>query len=597
MSESSGASMPGSDAELLNTIRSGDPAPADLLRARHAAAARYLAGQLLSGPAEADAAVETAFAQVLDAIRRGGGPTDAFRPYLLTAVRRAAISASPGSDSPAGDGPASAPVPVDEQQIPDPGQLLTDPAVPGPESSPVLRAFLSLPERWRAVLWHADIEGATPAEAAPLLGLTAAGVLDLAGRARDGLARAYLQLQQVAGEQQPAALADPGAALREAVAPAVLGSAAAAYLAGLTEAGVAGGIRPPRTGRSARSGRSSRSGPPGGAARRPPAGPRRAPGAGQGGGPAEAAVAGTRSRWPRGQRRAVAAGVAAVLLMFAIGGYVLSRGSGDASTTAAASQAADSTTSASPPAAQPASPSPQPSSTSSAPRSGSPGTPGRLPPTSATPIAAPPAPPGAGASDPPRRHGPGRHGDPHLPHAQVTTQVSVFGPWGHSNVAAVAFSIADAGPAATARLSAYVSLPPGAALVTGGHWGSDRSGWNCSARSAGASCAHPAIAASDHVSGFITVQVTGSQACGQPVQVSVTGGASTASAQSAGTIQCASGHHHGWAAGQAARQVTLRQTAFRAPAPQWPGRDLRAYRGWSGHRHHGRDHGRQWPWW
>jgi len=179
----------------------------------------------------------------------------------------------------------------------------------------------------------------------------------------------------------------------------------------------------------------------------------------------------------------------------------------------------------------------------------------------------------------------------------VTTQVSVFGPWGQGNVAAVAFSIADAGPAATARLSVYVSLPPGTSLVTGSHWGSDRSGWNCSARSAGVSCAHPAIAASDHVSGFITVQLTGSRACGQPVQVSVTGGASTASAQSAGTIQCGSGHHHAWWAGQAAQRVTLHQPAFRSPVPQWPGRNGRAHRGWAGHRWHGRGTGHGWPWW
>ncbi|HEU5419602.1 MAG TPA: sigma-70 family RNA polymerase sigma factor, partial [Streptosporangiaceae bacterium] len=245
MSEPSGASMPGSDAELLNTIRSGDPAPFDVLRARHAAAARYLAGQLLSGPSQADATVELAFTRVLDAIRRGGGPSDAFRPYLLTAVRRAARD----------DETASPPVPVDEQQIPDPGQLLADAAPPGQESSPVLQAFVSLPERWQAVLWHADIEGATPAEAAPLLGLTAAGVLDLAGRARDGLARACRQLQHTAGENEPAPLADPGAALRGAVAPVVLGEAAAAYLAGLTEAGVAGAARP---GRPARPGRSVR---------------------------------------------------------------------------------------------------------------------------------------------------------------------------------------------------------------------------------------------------------------------------------------------------------------------------------------------------
>lgn len=582
MSEASGASMPGSDAELLNTIRSGDSAPFDLLRARHAAAARYLAGQLLSEPAAADATVELAFSRVLDAIRRGGGPTDAFRPYLLTAVRRAAAG-------------SSAPVPVDDQQLPDPGQLLAGPATTGPDGTLVQQAFLSLPERWRAALWHTDIELATPAEAAPLLGLTAAGVLDLARRARDGLARAYLQLRQSAGEPDPAALADPGTALREAVAPAVLGEAAAAYLAGLTEAGVAGAggaMRPARSGRTARPARSSRSAAAVGATGRKNArsGPQAAAGAAVGG-------------WLRhtsGQQRAIAAGVAAVLAMFAIGGYVLSTGSG-AGTPAASTQTADTATSASP-APTSTSPAPRPSHTAG-PGTTPPGTPGKLPPTSATPIAAPP-PPGPPASGPPptpRR--PGHPPGPRRPHAQVTTQVSVFGPGGHSSVAAVAFSIADVGPAATAPLSAYVSLPPDATLVTGGHWGGDRSGWNCSARPGGVSCAHAAISAAGRTGGLIIVQVTGSRACGQPVQVSVTGGASTASAQSAGAIQC-SRWHRGWSRQGAAQQAAAQQPAARQPAAgsrpgqqwhgqQWHGQDWRG----NGSGRWGDDHGSRRRWW
>jgi DNA-directed RNA polymerase specialized sigma24 family protein len=580
--------MPGSDAELLNTIRSGDSAPFDLLRARHAAAARYLAAQLLSEPAAADATVELAFSRVLDAIRRGGGPTDAFRPYLLTAVRRAAAG--------------SAPVPVDDQQLPDPGQLLAGTAATGPDGAPVLQAFLSLPERWRAALWHTDIELATPAEAAPLLGLTAAGVLDLARRARDGLARAHLQLRQSAGEPDPAALADPGSALREAVAPAVLGAAAAAYLAGLTEAGVAGAggtraTRPARAGRTARPARSSRSGAAGAAARRSArSGSTAAP---------PAAVAAGWLRHTSGQQRAIAAGVAAVLAMFAIGGYVLSTGSG-ASTPAASTQTADTATSpASPAPTRSTSPAPRPSHPAAGPRTTPPGTPGKLPPTSATPIAAPPppGPPAAGPPPPPTHRRPGRPQGPRRPHAQITTQVSVFGPWGRSSVAAVAFSIADAGPQATAQLSAYVSLPPDATLVTGGHWGGDRGGWNCSARPGGVSCAHAPISAAGRTGGLLTVQVTGSRACGQPVQVSVSGGASTASAQSAGTIQC-SRWHRGWSGHAAARpgaaqQAAAQQTAARQPAAgsagpgqHWNGQHWNGG-AWGGRDWHGQGSGRR----
>ena len=58
----------------------------------------------------------------------------------------------------------------------------------------IARAFASLPERWQAVLWHTEIEGARPAEVASLLGLTANGVAALAHRAREGLRQAYLQM-------------------------------------------------------------------------------------------------------------------------------------------------------------------------------------------------------------------------------------------------------------------------------------------------------------------------------------------------------------------------------------------------------------------
>src|ERR1022692_704763 len=228
MDESSSASVPASDAELLNTIRSGGTGAPALLRGRHAAAARGLAGQLVSGQAAADDVAASAFAQVLDAVRRGGGPTDACRPCLLTAVRRAACD-SRGSDH--------AEIPADEQQISDPGQPF-GPAAAGREAAPLVAAFLSLPERWRAVLWHTGIERATPSQVAPLLGLPATVVTELADRAADGLRQAYLQLPAADARREHADLADIGAALRSTVAPVFLGDAAAAYLASLAGAPV-----------------------------------------------------------------------------------------------------------------------------------------------------------------------------------------------------------------------------------------------------------------------------------------------------------------------------------------------------------------------
>ena len=79
----SGPALP-SDAELITAIRSGDMAAYGELYRRHVASARSLARQLVRGPAEVDDVVAETFSRVLDLMRRGGGPQDAFRPYLLT---------------------------------------------------------------------------------------------------------------------------------------------------------------------------------------------------------------------------------------------------------------------------------------------------------------------------------------------------------------------------------------------------------------------------------------------------------------------------------------------------------------------------------
>jgi DNA-directed RNA polymerase specialized sigma24 family protein len=206
--------VPGSDAALLNAIRSGDPGAYDVLRARHGAAARRLARYLPRGGAAADDVVDWSFTQVLDAIRRGGGPTDAFRPYLLTATARAARDCAAGE---------AAPVPADDQDIPAPGLL------PGGNSrDPVVAAFLSLPERWRAVLWHTEVEGTAPAAVASLFGLSAEGTADLAASAREGLGRS---LDIDGPEAGGVGLTDLTGALRASVAPLVLGPATTAYLA------------------------------------------------------------------------------------------------------------------------------------------------------------------------------------------------------------------------------------------------------------------------------------------------------------------------------------------------------------------------------
>jgi RNA polymerase sigma factor (sigma-70 family) len=195
------------DAELLTATKSGDTAAYGQLYERHQAAARSLARQLVRGPAEADDVVAEAFARVLDLLRRGGGPADGFRPYLLTAVRRVSYDWYRGERRQVATG---------EIEKLDPGQPLIDPVVEGLERSLAARAFLSLPQRWQAVLWHTEIEGAKPAEVAPLLGLTANGVAALSYRAREGLRQAYLQmhLSVVARRECRPVLAKLGASVR-----------------------------------------------------------------------------------------------------------------------------------------------------------------------------------------------------------------------------------------------------------------------------------------------------------------------------------------------------------------------------------------------
>ncbi|WP_436492131.1 sigma-70 family RNA polymerase sigma factor [Actinokineospora sp. HUAS TT18] len=180
-----------SDAELIDSVRAGTVSAYGSLYERHVGAARNLARQLTRSPAEADDLVSEAFAKVLDTLRQGRGPDSAFRAYLLTALRHTAydktrrdkkVELSDDVSQVSGVNPDAVSVPF------------SDTAVAGLERSLAARAFAMLPERWQAVLWHTEIEGQSPAQVAPILGLTANGVSALAYRAREGLRQAYLQV-------------------------------------------------------------------------------------------------------------------------------------------------------------------------------------------------------------------------------------------------------------------------------------------------------------------------------------------------------------------------------------------------------------------
>ena len=180
-----------SDAELIDAVRKGTLSAYGDLYERHVGAAYNLARQLSRSQAEADDLVSEAFAKVLDTLKAGRGPDSAFRAYLLTALRHTAYDKTRRDKKLELSDDVSAVSGVNPDAV---SVQFVDPAVAGLERSLAARAFERLPERWQAVLWHTEIEGQSPAEVAPILGLTPNGVSALAYRAREGLKQAYLQV-------------------------------------------------------------------------------------------------------------------------------------------------------------------------------------------------------------------------------------------------------------------------------------------------------------------------------------------------------------------------------------------------------------------
>lgn len=177
-----------SDADLIAGVRSGEASAYGVLFQRHGTAARRVASCYSTSACDIDDIVSDAFERVLTALKDGKGPEHHFRAYLFTVVRRTGLDSirrakrvRPHDD-----------MATHEEAL---GYLKASdaPGLADFESSVVTDAFRSLPERWQAVLWYTEIENKSPAEVAPLLGLSANGVAALAYRAREALRQAYLQ--------------------------------------------------------------------------------------------------------------------------------------------------------------------------------------------------------------------------------------------------------------------------------------------------------------------------------------------------------------------------------------------------------------------
>ncbi len=176
---------PPPDAELIKAVRAGDVSAFGVLYERHLVAATRAAGCLASTRAEREDLVAEAFTRVLRVLREGRGPNEEFRPYLLVTMRNMAISG------------ASRGVPVSlYADVPDvsPAGGADGRVIDRWDASAAAEAFASLPERWRVVLWHTEVENEPPASVARLLGMRPNSVAALAYRAREGLRQAYLRM-------------------------------------------------------------------------------------------------------------------------------------------------------------------------------------------------------------------------------------------------------------------------------------------------------------------------------------------------------------------------------------------------------------------
>ncbi|MDT7785370.1 MAG: hypothetical protein QOF58_3789 [Pseudonocardiales bacterium] len=178
------------DRDLLARVREGDDSAYGELFSRHADAIRRFSLRHVREAAEADDLTAEAFFRMLQAIRRGSGPTDHVRTYLLTVARRVAWEWSGRRRD----------VPVEDEELGRRVEPVSDNANRRAEHNLITRAFSSLPERWRVVLWRVEVEGERPASVAPHFGLSPNAMSALARRAREGLRAAYLQAHLAADD-------------------------------------------------------------------------------------------------------------------------------------------------------------------------------------------------------------------------------------------------------------------------------------------------------------------------------------------------------------------------------------------------------------
>ncbi|QPZ39255.1 sigma-70 family RNA polymerase sigma factor [Paramicrobacterium chengjingii] len=171
-----------SDANLLARTRDGDESAYAELWHRHSAAGLTVARSITSS-LDHDDLVQESFVRVFTAVRKGGGPKGAFRPYLFTTLRNTAAEWGRKKRETSLDT-------LESFEDPSTTDAATEAAL---DRGLTATAYRSLPTRWQEVLWYSEVEQMTPAEIGPLLGMKANSVAALTYRAREGLRQAWIQ--------------------------------------------------------------------------------------------------------------------------------------------------------------------------------------------------------------------------------------------------------------------------------------------------------------------------------------------------------------------------------------------------------------------
>lgn len=134
-----------SEEELAQAVRGQDTEAFGVLYARHYRAAYGFALLMAGGRDAADDLVAEAFLKVLRRVRAGGGPTQAFRSYLITTIRTTYYTELRQRRW------------IDPHVDPDvlsiPADTGGDPVLAAWDSAAVRAAVRTLPPRWQQVIW------------------------------------------------------------------------------------------------------------------------------------------------------------------------------------------------------------------------------------------------------------------------------------------------------------------------------------------------------------------------------------------------------------------------------------------------------------